>query len=176
VDPQTQVGIGSGALFVIVGVATPLFGWQIGGSLMAACAAVAVWGFWPLLGSYSMGHRSLWRVPVSMAAQICFEKAEGTPAGDIIGAEYRNEDERISFLYSSFVARHIPLFGRVPPSRIARQIPDPALRNLTLVEGTNNLQRIAGQGQTEYLDVYMLRTDLWKHIKHLRRARRAEDI
>lgn len=160
----------------MIGVATPLFGWEFGGPLMALCAIIGAWGFRPLVSSYSIGHRSLWRVPLTTAAQICFEKTEGTPAGDVIGAMYRNEQERISFLYCSFVARHIPLFGRIPPSRIARKIPDPALRNLSLAEGTNNLCRIAGQGQVEYLDCYMLRTALWKHVKHLRRAERMEDL
>jgi hypothetical protein len=176
VDQPTRIGIGATALGTFAGIGSPFLTWWVSGPVMGACALTALWGFWPIFDSVSLGHVALWRVPLRAAAQICFEKSEGTVAGDVIGAEYRDEDDRISFLYSGFVAHHIPLFGRVPPSRNARPIPEPALRNMTIVEGTNNLRRIAGQQQVEYLDCYMLRPALWKHVRHLRSVRRHEDI
>jgi hypothetical protein len=53
-DTPTRIGLGGAALFTLAGLAFPLLGWWISGAIMAACAIVASWGFWPLL------HR-LWR-------------------------------------------------------------------------------------------------------------------
>ena len=48
-DTQTRIGIGGTALFTIAGIGAPLFGWAISGPIMIACAAVAAWGFWPVI-------------------------------------------------------------------------------------------------------------------------------
>jgi hypothetical protein len=177
VDPQTRVGsIGGGALFVMIGVGTPLLGWPIGGAIMLLCAGVAAWGFWPLFGSFSLGHMLLWRVPLSTAAQICYEKAEDTPIGRFVEAEFTTEHDRLSYYVSSFSAYNVTMFGRQPPSRNARRIVEPAARNLAMAEGTNDLMRIAGNGVREFRDVYLLRTDLWKHLQRLKRTRRPQDF
>ena len=50
-DIPTRIGLGETALFTVAGSAQPLFGWWVSGPLMALCAGVAAWGFWPLLWS-----------------------------------------------------------------------------------------------------------------------------
>jgi hypothetical protein len=175
-ENQTRIGIGAGAVFTMTGVGAPLVSWWISAPVMAVSAFVAAWGLWPLFSSLSFGHLILWRVPLRTAAQICYERCEGTVAGHFFETEFRTEHDRLSILMYSFMGRGVPLFGRQPPSRIARTIPQPAMRNLALVEGTSNLHRIAGSGAAEYLDVYLHRTDLWRHVRYLRNARRPEDI
>jgi hypothetical protein len=96
--------------------------------------------------------------------------------GDFVKTEFRTEEDRIAFFVSTFAARNVPMFGQHPPSEVARQIPQPEKRNLTLLEGGNDLRRITGRGETEYRNVYIRRPDLWRHIRHLRQARRVEDI
>jgi membrane protein implicated in regulation of membrane protease activity len=48
-DIPTRVGLGGTALFTAAGSVQPLFGWWVSGPLMAICAGVAAWGFWPLM-------------------------------------------------------------------------------------------------------------------------------
>lgn len=48
-DTSARIGLGGTALFTLAGLGVPLFGWEILGPIMAVCALVAMWGFWPLL-------------------------------------------------------------------------------------------------------------------------------
>jgi hypothetical protein len=54
-DTSTRIGLGATALGILAGAGLLLpFGWWVSGPIVAACAIVAIWGFWPLLCS-------LWR-------------------------------------------------------------------------------------------------------------------
>jgi hypothetical protein len=48
-DSPTRIGLGGTALFTLAGIGAPLFGWYISGPIMAVCAGVAAWGFWPII-------------------------------------------------------------------------------------------------------------------------------
>jgi hypothetical protein len=56
-DSPTRIGLGGGALFALAGLVTPIVGWWCSGPIMAVCALVAVWGFWPLI------HEALYKLP-----------------------------------------------------------------------------------------------------------------
>jgi hypothetical protein len=176
---QTQIGIGATALFALISLLMitdkPLLGWRVGGTLMAFCALVALWGFWPIVSPKSLA--SIWRVPLRNALQICFEASQSSVVGPFVSAEYDTEHERFSFMLSSLQAHRVPMFGREQGSRIAREVPQAVMRNLRLVEGTSNLARFAGrEGVSEYLDVYVRRPDLWRHARYLKKVRRLEDL
>jgi hypothetical protein len=47
-DIPTRIGLGGTALFTLAGVGAPIFTWWVSGPIMAACALVAGWGFWPV--------------------------------------------------------------------------------------------------------------------------------
>jgi hypothetical protein len=49
-DISTRIGLGGTALFTLAGVGAPIFTWWVSGPIMAVCALVAGWGFWPLFG------------------------------------------------------------------------------------------------------------------------------
>jgi hypothetical protein len=48
-EPQTQIGIGAGAVFALFAALIPVIPWWASAPAMAVCAAVAIWGFSPLL-------------------------------------------------------------------------------------------------------------------------------
>jgi hypothetical protein len=48
-DVQTRIGLGGGAAFAIAGLLALILSWKIVCGIMAVCALVAAWGFWPLL-------------------------------------------------------------------------------------------------------------------------------
>jgi hypothetical protein len=50
-DVPTRVGMGGTALFTLAGLSAPLFSWWVSAPIMASCAGVALWGFWPALVS-----------------------------------------------------------------------------------------------------------------------------
>jgi hypothetical protein len=47
-DTPTRIGLGGSALFTLAGLGAPIFTWWVSGPIMALCAAVAAWGFWPV--------------------------------------------------------------------------------------------------------------------------------
>jgi hypothetical protein len=141
-------------------------------------AALLLWSIiWWILIFRRGGHLALWRVPLRNALQLCFETTQSSAAGPWVSAEYSTEHKRFDFMLCSLIAHRAPMFGREQGSRIAYEIPQPAMKNLQLVEGTSNLQRIAGrEGSPEYLDVYMRRPDLWRQARRLKNARGLDDI
>jgi hypothetical protein len=48
-DVQTRISLGGTALFTAVGFAASILLWWISGPIIAACAGVAAWGFWPAI-------------------------------------------------------------------------------------------------------------------------------
>ena len=48
-DTPTRIGLGGTALFTLAGVGAPILSWWISGPIMAVCALVAGWGFWPVV-------------------------------------------------------------------------------------------------------------------------------
>jgi hypothetical protein len=48
-DIPTRIGLGGTALFTLAGVGAPIFTWWVSGPIMAVCAVVAGWGFWPVV-------------------------------------------------------------------------------------------------------------------------------
>ena len=176
-EPQTRIGTGSAALIAVVALLEPHLPLIYAIPIYSFLGAVTLWGFWPLIGSLSLGRVTLLRVPIGTAAMICFEKSENTFIGTWVRSEWSTEHDRLSFFVSSFIAHRLPMFGRVPPARHRSPIPEPAMRNLALVERANDLHRIAGrEGVAEYRDVCLRRLDLWRHIRRMKRARRVEDF
>jgi hypothetical protein len=51
-DVPTRIGLGGTALFTAAGFLQPLFGWWVSGPIMAFCALVAGWGFYPLVRDF----------------------------------------------------------------------------------------------------------------------------
>ncbi len=47
-DKQTRVGIGASAIVALILYFAPNLGWLYAGPAVAVCAAVAIWGLWPL--------------------------------------------------------------------------------------------------------------------------------
>jgi hypothetical protein len=48
-ENQTRIGLGGTALGTLAAFGQPFFGWYVSGPIMLVCAAVAVWGFWPII-------------------------------------------------------------------------------------------------------------------------------
>ena len=168
-DKQTRFGIGAAAVFALASGVVPLVSWWVSGPIMALSAIVAIWGFWPLFASTSFGDVVHFRVPMRRAAQIAYERCEGTRLGEFVARMFKSPDERLSYFYHAFGVRRVPMFARQPPSRRARPIPLDSHKSLVLMDGTNDLATITNQKRAVYTDTSIRRTDLWRTIRDLRK-------
>ena len=71
-------------MFTLAGFAAPLLGWGISGSIMAVCAVVAAWGFWPLLKEHAVAISKYWKGPGRRHAALVGVLCLGVGIGALI--------------------------------------------------------------------------------------------
>lgn len=130
---------------------------------------ISIWGLLPVMASLSLGNLSLWRIPLSTALQVCFEKCEGTFVGRYVKRSNDTPHKILSYFWASFSVTFVPVFGECPPSSISRRIPKDVPKRLVLKEGTNDLLDLYDTKKTLYKNAYVRRSDLWKHVRYLKR-------
>lgn len=171
-DSATRIGIGGCGIAVIFGLLPFVPGLKVTLTIvycgMAIGGLIALWGVWPIFASLNLGHLTLWRIPLMDAARICYEKCEGTFAGDVITGLNDTPQKRLSYFVASFTAHNVPLFGEKAPSKKSRSIPSGELKNLVMREGTSDLMDLIYKDRLAYRNVYVKRPDLWKHLHFLK--------
>jgi hypothetical protein len=168
-DIPTRVGLGGTALFTLAGVTQPLFGWWFSGPVMMGCAAVAGWGFWPLicnlaLPSFGRG------IPLHVAARRVYEAAEKADVIDLmLSSSSTPENKLMHFKMLLLVDDRVRLFGAKPPSTKCRLIPKDELQGHDVYPAEGDTSRLdnpyPGDHPPSYVEVTAPRTDLRRIIK-----------
>jgi hypothetical protein len=123
-DIPTRVGIGGTALFTVAGSVQPLFGWWVSGPIMAVCAVVAGWGFWPLVSDH-LSIPFFGPVPFDDAALRIYEAAEKAGALDLmVSSTTAPKDKLMHFKMLLLCETRVRLFGAEPPSTRSHLIPE----------------------------------------------------
>jgi hypothetical protein len=162
-DIPTRIGLGGTALFTLAGLVGPIVGWWLSGSIMAGCALVAVWGFWPLAQKSS--HIQAWpigHVPLHVAARMVYEAAEKANHPVIKNSSISPESKLNYFKVSFMVDDETEIFGVKPPSTKSRPIRKADRRGLWPVLG--EVSQLEDLGHPEYVDVTVRRKDLRRII------------
>ena len=124
-DVSTRIGLGGTALFTLAGLGAPIFTWWVSGPIMAVCAVVAGWGFWPLVSSAPLGWpfgRAM--VPFHDAARAVYEAAEKAGVIDLMISQSMAPDARLNhFKLLLMVDDSVRLYGAKPPSTKSILIP-----------------------------------------------------
>jgi len=89
---------------------------------------------------------------------------------------FKTEEEKLSYFVSSFQVNHVPFFAKKPPSRITRRLSRGDIQKLMLVNGTSDLQDFTEKNAPPYRDAHIRRTDLWKHLRHLKTLNKQSDL
>jgi hypothetical protein len=160
-DNPTRIGLGGTALFTLAGVGAPVLTWYVSAPIMALCAGVSVWGFWPVLSHPRIPRWPFGRVPIQDAALELYESAEAADALEFFIADGPNPTYKLeTFKYVMMVDDEAVLKGKKPPSRKSLPIPSEELRgSLMPVENTNQLNHTAPH-RVAYTDVTIGRNDL----------------
>jgi hypothetical protein len=115
-DIPTRIGLGSSALGTLAGLGAPIFGWWVSGPIMAVCAVVAGWGFWPLIRNAPLGFSR--RIPLHIAARRAYEAAEKAGILHLTTSETASpEDKLFHFKLLFMVDDETELFG-IKPHRL----------------------------------------------------------
>jgi hypothetical protein len=175
-DVPMRVGLGGTALFTLAGLASPILGWWIAGPIMAACALVAAWGFWPLAPRIQPASWPV-RVPLHVAATRAYEAAEKAGILDLTTSATSPPDSRLNHFKLLFmVDAETELFGVRPPSTKSRLIPKADLQGHDLYPANGETSQINHLLSTEsiaYTDVTVRRKDLRRVINgYIAEARR----
>jgi hypothetical protein len=169
-DIPTRIGLGGTAFFTLAGLAGPIVGWWFAGPIMAACALVAGWGFWPLLKDAPQIQVS-WpsiRVPLHLAARRAYEAAEKAGVLHLTTSETASPEAKLNHFKLLFmVDDETELFGVKPPSTQSLPISKTELRGMDIypADGENSqLNHVLGQDRVAYTNVTVRRKDLRRVI------------
>jgi hypothetical protein len=168
-DVPTRVGLGGTALFTVAGGVQPLFGWWVSGPIMAVCAVVAGWGFWPLVRELQIPGVER-RIPFHIAAQKVYEAMESAGVVDLMLSSTSTPEAKLNHLKMLLlVDDRVRLFGSKPPSTKSRLIPKDDLKGDDLYPAEGNVSRldhlIPADHPPAYDNVTVPRSDLRRVIK-----------
>src|SRR5208283_676895 len=162
-DNPTRIGLGGTALFTLAGVGAPILTWWVSGPIMAICAAVAAWGFWPIVAQLitSTVRWPFGRIPLHDAARLAYEAAEKANVIELVGFTADPATALNHFKYVFMVDDEADLRGVKPPSTQQRQIPRDELHGqLMPMTDTSDLAFSASSKKAAYASVTVRRSDL----------------
>ena len=166
-DIPTRTGLGGSALFTVAGFSQPLFGWWVAGPAMGLSAAVAVWGFWPLMSNFEWPF-SRKVVPLHEAATRAYEAAEKAGILHLIASPTDSPEKQLTHIKLRFmVDDDAELFGVKPPSTVSRLIPKAELQGHDAypAEGaTSDINHMFATDGVAYTNVMVRRKDLRRVI------------
>ena len=137
-------------------------------------AGLGIFLFWST-GSGGLGELSKlewpWsrRVLILDAARTAFETAENLGIERLLVSSADPAEEKLSWVVSTFLVRKNKLWGRQPPSRNLKIIPEEELAALRHVPGTNSLKSDFAGAPIRYEDVRVGRADVRNYVNHLHR-------
>jgi hypothetical protein len=136
-DIQTRLGWGATALFTLVSVTQPLVSWYISYTIMILCAAIAAWGFWPLIKIINvMGWPFLIGFITSeLATAKLYGKMRGTVIAKVAEREAKTPDDIQNWYAQWMVNRGINIYGKKPPSNVLELIPKHIIKEELYFEG-----------------------------------------
>jgi hypothetical protein len=169
-----------------IGIGLALLGFLGMGALVVW--PTQVWLGWGLMGFASVGlvllalHQflgfeippltnfALRRVPLLRAARLAFEASEGGLGQKLIdGLDGDSEQERIDHHVGSILNNRIRMWGRSPPSRILRPIPEKGRSTLKWSGAGSGLVAVYAGQAPSYADVAVSRADLSKLVARNKR-------
>jgi len=168
VDNQTRIGIGASSLFAGIGVLylmVPLSLWTTA-PLMAFCAGVAIWGFWPLCAGY-LGHFFGPYIPLRDAAWLAYRKLSGTSHAVDAERESAGDPTRIRQRFAANIRAQVPIYGRRSRGEALFKVPQSAWLYGKFIDGGATLE--LSSGETPYRDLCVKRTDLPAYFEKVRR-------
>jgi hypothetical protein len=166
-------------LFTLAGLGGPIVGWWLSGPVMAVCALIAAWGFWPLLKD-APPIRVSWpsvRIPLHLAARRAYEAAETAGVLHLTTPQDASPEAKLNHFKLLFmVDDQTELFGAKPPSTQSLPIPKAELQGMDIypADGENSqLNHVIGQDRVAYTNVTVRRKDLRRVIEgYIAEARR----
>ncbi len=159
-------------MFTLAGLGGPVFGWMIAGPIMALCALVAVWGFWPVLLE-TRRFSLVWPmayVPLHIAARRAYEAVEKAGVVDnALSSTISAEAKLTHFKYLFMIDSKTKVFGVRPPSTRSRLIPKSDLQGHDLYPADGEVSRLdnlfPSGADPAYISVAVRRGDLARVIK-----------
>jgi hypothetical protein len=158
-DNQTRIGLGSGAVGVVVTLGQPLLGWWVAGPVMAGCALVAAWGFWPLVKDAPIQMPFNRRIPLAKAARIAYEKTQDKVVSGYAEGLSRSRDDILTWYCNALIGRHhgtlAVLRGVHPPSQVPEELDMITLSNydFEVENGSVILKSRTGEDRYENLTI-----------------------
>lgn len=107
-------------------------------------------------------------VPLITALQQAYETVEDVKLGAEIREKTPTNSARTSYLLNTLEETDATLYGKRPPSTVARQIPRCEMRELTLVEGRSDLKEQVSK-EVKFSDIYITQSDFRKFIEYMKR-------
>lgn len=108
------------------------------------------------------------QIPLRTALQKAYETVEDARLGAEIREKAPTDSALTSYLLNRLEDTGVTLYGKRPPSTVARQIPRCEMRELTLVEGQSDLE-VRADKEVKFSDVYVTQSDFRKFIEHMKR-------
>ena len=156
-------------MFTLAGLSSPIVTWWVSGPIMAACAAVAGWGFWPLVREHVTLPGTLTMMPLHEAARRVYEAVEKAGVLDLTTSPSSAPETKLTHFKLLFVVEDdVELFGIKPPSTKSRLIPKNELHGeLYPADGdVSQLGHVASGGpDATYVNVTVRRSDVRRMIK-----------
>jgi hypothetical protein len=147
------IGPGGTALFALAGIAAPEVSWSVSAPITAACAAVAIFGFWPAIrhGSISLSRK----ISLRDAALRLYEECRGTSIGrsmeDGTGCQ-----EDVLDRAGQHILLSLPLEVKRPPSTKWEPLDPLSVGRLMVCGGAMGL-KFHGSSSVAYPEVRLMR-------------------
>jgi hypothetical protein len=172
-DAPTRIGLGGTALFTLAGLAQPIVTWWVSGPIMAVCAGVAGWGFWPLIRDRIDQNQFLRPIPLHIAARFAYEAAEKADVLHLTTSDKSSADAKLDHFKILFIVdAETQVFGAKPPSTKIRLLPkEELIKEMHPADGdVSTLVYTWPRGpdldDTAYINVSIRRRDMRRVIKN----------
>jgi hypothetical protein len=173
-DKQTRIGLGGAALFTVAGIAAPILTWWVSGPIMIACAAVAVWGFWPFVESANVSPFHS-KISLREAAAKLYAELRGTDVGRLMEGPPGASADNILDSAAHHVLQYAPLEVKRPPSTKWEPLPEEEKGKGRLMsrDGASALSYIESHG-IRYTEPRLRRRDLMRLIREYKAEARPD--
>jgi hypothetical protein len=170
-DNPTRIGVGATALFTLAGIAAPIVSWSVSGPIMLGCAAVAAWGFWPIIGglasSPTMPHSLERKISLRDAALRLYEEFENSDIGKLMQGPTGTTPDGILDNAGTHIVQHLPVEVRRLPSTKWEPLPRSEVGGLMVCGGATGL-RYVEHHDVVYTEPRLTRKDLARLIREYR--------
>jgi hypothetical protein len=158
------------ALGILAGFAAPLLTWWVSGPIMAVCAVVAAWGFWPLIRKprFDFFDRN---ISLRDAATRLYEAVRGTDIGREFERRPEATEDEVLDRAALHIIEHVPIEAKHPPSTRWEPLSVAERNKLMPRGGATGLGSIEGD-DVIYTEPRLQRKDLWPLIRDYKASAR----